>query len=158
MYGTLPAVGAGAAQAWFIAGTLPLIVAGGAHALGTLVDTFRLTYFAPVERSVKPAMEGSDVRLRHMVPGGSKARPSMWRAWLGFNLSHGLGACTFGLMCLLVALDDFQLVERIEGLQALTIAVSAAYFATALRFWFYAPVLITGSAFVCFTISAVLSA
>jgi hypothetical protein len=151
-------VNGGAAQAWFVAGTLPLILGGAVHLVQTLRDTVRPTYFAPTDGSVKTAMDDSDLRLRHMVPGGDRGRPSMWRAWLGFNLSHGLGVLAFGGLCLLIAVHDFALVERIEALEPLAIAFSAAYLAVALRFWFYVPVLITGSATACFTVAALLPA
>ena len=149
---------AGAAQAWFIAGTIPLMLAGALHALYAVIDTVRPTYFAPTEASVKPAMEGTGIRLRRGVPGGNTAKPSMWNAWLGFNISHGLGVFSFGLLCLLIATHDFELVESIEALRPLTIAFSAAYLALSLRFWFYVPALITGSATACFTVATVLSA
>jgi hypothetical protein len=148
----------GAAQAWFIAGTIPLIVAGAAHVFATLVDTVRPTYFTPIDDSVRPAADGTGIRLRRMFARGSGASPSMWRVWLGINISHGLGVCTFGLLCLLVAAEDFDLVGQIDALRPLTIAFSAAFLALALRFWFYGPVLVTGTATVCFTVSAVLSA
>jgi hypothetical protein len=151
------AVNAGTAQAWFIAGTIPLMLAGGLHALYALVDTVRPTFFAPIERSVKPVMEGTGIRLRRKVPGGNPARPSMWSAWLGFNISHGLGVFTFGLLCLLIATHDFQLVERIDAIRPLTIAFSAAYLALSLRFWFYGPAILTGIATACFTVAAMLS-
>ena len=141
-----------AAQAWFVAGTIPLILAGGLHALYSLVDTVRPTYFAPRDRSVQPALEGTRMRF------GGNAAPSMWNAWLGFNISHGLGVFTFGLLCLLIAAQDFTLVERIDALRPLTIAFSAAYLVLSLRFWFYGPAIITGIATACFTIATVLSA
>jgi hypothetical protein len=153
----VPAVNAGAAQAWFIAGTIPPMLAGGLHVLATLLDTVRPTFFAPIEGSVKPVMEGTGIRLRRMFPG-SGAIPSMWRFWLGFNISHGLGAFTFGLLCLLIATHDFELVERIDAIRPLTIAFSAAYLAVSLRFWFYVPAIIAGTATACFTIATVLSA
>ena len=148
----------GAAQAWFIAGTIPLIVFGALHALGTVLDLFRPTFFIPVDRSVAPAMEATSLRLRRGVPGGDRTRPSMWRAWLGFNISHGLGVFTFGLLCLLIATHDFELVERIDAIRPLTMGFSAAYLALSLRFWFYGPALITGTSTACFTIATVLSA
>ena len=82
----------------------------------------------------------------------------MWRVWLGINVSHGLGVMTVGLLCLLIAAHDFRLVSEIGALRPLTIAFSAAYLVLALRFWFWGPVLITGSALTCFTVAAVLSA
>jgi hypothetical protein len=153
----VPAVNAGAAQAWFIAGTIPPMLAGGLHALGALIDTIRPTFFAPIDGSAKPVVEGTGVRLVRML-GGSGARPSMWRMWLGINISHGLGVFTFGFLCLLIATHDFELVQRIEALRPLTIAFSAAYFVLSLRFWFYGPAIVTGISTACFTVAAVLSA
>ncbi len=143
---------ADAAQAWFVAGTIPLIFAGGLHALLALADTARPRYFAPRDRSVKPALEGTRIRF------GGDAAPSMWRAWLGFNISHGLGAFTFGLLCLLITTHNFELVEDIDAIRPLTIACSAAYLALSLRFWFYGPAIINGVATTCFAVAAVLSA
>lgn len=148
---------AGAAQAWFTAGAIVFMVAGGGHALLTVVDAFRPTFFAPIESSVKRVMEGTGIGFRRLFPGDA-ATPSIWRFWLGFNLSHGLGAFTFGLFCLLVAGYDFNLVERIDAIHPLTIAVSATYFAIALRYWFYLVMIVTGAATACFTIATVLSA
>ncbi len=147
----------GAAQAWFIAGASVFMLAGGLHALGALLDTVRPTFFAPIEDSVIPVMESTGMRFRRLFPGDG-ARPSMWRFWLGFNVSHGLGAFTFGLLSLLIAAHDFKLVDSINAIRPLTIAVSAAYLAISLRYWFYAVVIITGAATACFIASAVLSA
>jgi hypothetical protein len=152
-----PTVTASAAQEWFIAGTIPLILAGALHVLGALVDTVRPTFFTPVEGSAKPAAEGTGIRLVRMF-GSSGTRPSMWSVWLGIHITHGLGVLVFGLLCLLIATDDFKLVEQIDVLRPLTIAVSAAYVAVSLRFFFYGPVIITAVATTCFIIAAVLSA
>jgi len=143
---------AGSAQAWFIAGTVPLILAGGLHALYALFDTARPRYFTPIDRSVKPVVEGTGIRLV------GKATPSMWRVWLGINMTHGLGIFAFGLLCLLIAIQDFDTVERIDAIRPLTIAFSGALLAVSLRFFFYGPVIITGIATACFTVAAVLSA
>ena len=157
MYGNVhPAVNTGAAQAWFIAGTIPFMLAGGAHVLATLIDTVRPTFFTPIERSTKPVVEGTGIRLVQMF-GGSGARPSMWRVWLGINITHGLGIFAFGLICLLIATHDFTLVERIDAIRPLTIAFSAALLAVSLRFFFYGPAIITGTATACFTVATVLS-
>jgi hypothetical protein len=142
---------AGDAQAWFIAGTIPLMLAGGLHALLTLTDVIRPRYFAPKDPAVRTAMEDTQMRF------GGAAAPSMWRAWLGFNISHGLGVFTVGLLCLLIASQDFSVIERVDAIRPLTIAFSAAYLLLSLRFWFWGPVLVTGTSTACFTIAAVLS-
>ena len=145
----------GFGQAWFTAGAIVFMLAGGLHALGALLDTVRPTFFAPIEDSVKAEMEGTGMRFRRLFPGDA-ARQSMWRFWLGFNVSHGLGAFTFGLFSLLIAANE--LVDRIDAIRPLTVAVSVAYLAISLRYWFYGVVIITGAATVCFTVAAVLSA
>ena len=148
----MAAVTADAAQAWFVAGAIVFMLAGGLHVLGTLIDTVRPTYFAPIDRSVKPVVEGTGIRLV------GRARPSMWRVWLGIHITHGLGAFTFGLLCLVIATYDFKLVEQIDAIRPLTIAVSAAYLAVCLRFFFYGPTILIGIATACFTVATVLSA
>jgi hypothetical protein len=150
-------VSTSAAQLWFIAGTIPLIVAGGLHVLATLLDTVRPTFFAPIDSSIKPIVDGTGIRLVRMF-GGSGAKPSMWRVWLGVHISHGLGVLTFGLLCLLIAAHDFRLVEQIGAIRPLAIAFSAAYLALSLRFWFWGPAVITGTATACFVVATVLSA
>jgi hypothetical protein len=43
----------------------------------------------------------------------------MWRAWLGFNI------------CLLIATHDFQLVEHIDIIRTLTLALATGCFTVA---------------------------
>jgi hypothetical protein len=154
------AVNQGAAQACFVAGAIVFILAGAGHVALALIDTVRPTYFAPIDRSVKQVVEGTGIRLRQMFPwkGGSRATPSMWRVWLGIHITHGLGAFTFGLLCLLIATYDYKLVEQIDAIRPVTIAVSAAYLAVCLRFFFYGPTILIATATTCFTVAAVLSA
>ncbi len=140
------------AQAWFVAGTAPLILAGGLHALAALRDTFRPTYFDPIDRSVRPIVDGTGIRLV------GKGKPSMWRVWLGVHILFGLGIFTFGLLLLLIAAQDFALVEDIAAIRPIAIAFSAACLVVALRFFFWGPMIITATATVCFTVAAVLSA
>jgi hypothetical protein len=151
-------VTADVAQALFLAGAIVFMLAGGLHVVVTLIDTVRPTYFMPIDGSVKPVVEGTGIRLRRMFPGGSGETPSMWRVWLGIHITHGLGAFTFGLLCLVIATYDFKLVEQIDALRPVTIAVSAAYLAVCLRFFFYGPTVLIATATACFTAATILSA
>ena len=147
---------ASAASTWFAAGSIAFVVAGAIHGLASLIDTVRPRFFAPIEPSVLPALERTGIRFRELFPGGA-GRPSMWRAWLGFNIGHGLGLLAFGALCLLVSVHDFDLVEEIDAMRPLTLAVSAAYLVVSLRFWFYAPTLLLGTGTICFAIATALS-
>jgi hypothetical protein len=132
------------------------MAAGGGHALAAIFDTMRPTFFRPVDESVIGSMETTTFRFRRMWPWADDVHPSMWRLWLGFNISHGLGVFGFGLLCLLLAVHDFSLVEHIHAIRPLTIAFSLSYLVLSLRFWFYVPAIVTGVATVCFTVAAVL--
>ncbi|MGA9876044.1 MAG: hypothetical protein WBQ21_09560 [Solirubrobacteraceae bacterium] len=145
------------ARILFELATAPFILLGGLHALATLIDTCRLTFFAPTKPGLRSEMEASGIRLREMLPNPPGARFSMWRAWLGFNISHGLGAATFGFTMLILALHDSSLVQQISAIEPLTIAVSAVYFLLALRYWFYAPAIGCGLGLGCFIAAAALS-
>lgn len=147
-------MGEGVAEAFFIAGTVPFIVAGAGHALGALIDTRRPTFFKPIDDPVIPAMKGTGLQLRVMFPGSGHERPSMWQAWLGFNISHGIGVASFGLVLLLLALHDFELVEEVGAIQPLSVGVGLAYFLVSIRFWFYGPTIASGIGSACFTIAA----
>jgi hypothetical protein len=142
------------AKTWFIAGTAILMAAGGGHALLTLLDMVRPTLLTPIDDTVRSAMERTGFRFRRLFPGADDVSPSMWRLWLGFNASHGLGVFTFGLVCLLIAVHDYTLVDRIGALQPLTIAFPAVYFVIAVRCWFYVPAAVTIGALGCFTVAA----
>src|SRR4051794_21332254 len=102
-------------QAWFVAGTIPLILGGGLHVLGTLVDTVRPTYFTPVDDATRTAADGTSIRLTQMS-GLGEVRPSMWRVWLGIHISHGLGILAFEVLCLLIVAHDPDLVVSIAAM------------------------------------------
>jgi hypothetical protein len=92
------------------------------------------------------------------LAGGNQAHPSVWSAWLGFNLSHGLGVFTVGLLFLLIASYDFGVVERVDAIRPLALAFALAYLVLSLRFWFWGPVAITATASACFTTAIALPA
>lgn len=83
-------------------------------------------------------------------------RMSMWRAWLGFNITHGLGLIFFGLTVLLIGIHDFGLIRAVPPLLPVIAVVSATYCVLSLRFFFWAPTVATGVATTCFLVAMVL--
>ncbi len=137
------------ARLLFQLGTLPFIVAGLFHALAALADVVHPRTFAPVNNGVREAMAATGFGLTE--------RTSMWLAWLGFNISHGMGACCFGTMLLLISRHDFALVLSMKPLLPLALGVSLAYLALALRFWFYLPAVGSGLGAACFALAYALT-
>lgn len=98
-----------------------------------LVYTFRGPKLAPRSVDVRAAMESDS-------PGIS-GETTMWRAWLGFNASHSLGALLFGLVYAYLALIHPQLLFASEFLSAVGFAMLTALLILAKRYWFRIPFL-----------------
>lgn len=115
---------------------------GAGHALLSVVDVFRPTRFAPMDDSVRTAMEATGVRF-------TRGRANMWDAWLGFNISHGLGVFLFGAATAWLGWD-LNSVEVARSVLAIPIVIGLVYFTLSVRFWFYAPAVGSGVATACF--------
>ena len=69
----------------------------------------------------------------------------MWRAWVGFNFSHSLGAVVFGAGCITAGL---LLTPGAIPRAALLVpvVVSALYLVMATKYWFRIPAIGAGIA------------
>ena len=132
------------ARLLFQVATLPFVVLGLAHIFLTLMG--RLD---PVDDQVRQSMSQAPLKFT--------SKMSMWRSWLGFNLSHGLGVLFFGLIFLLIATYDFQVILKLNFLMPLAVIVSTAYLILALRFWFYAPAIGIAIGLIFFVLSYALA-
>jgi hypothetical protein len=101
---------------------------GALHAVYMLMDLRRPRRLVPGDPSLIAAMTGSRVRL-------AGDATDMWRAWIGFNLSHSLGALLFGA----AAIAWPAVAAGHDALAWLPAAVAALYMAIGLRFWFSVP-------------------
>lgn len=116
----------------FLAGALPFVVLGLAHALATPRAPGERKGLSPADRALPAAMAASSLRLTR--------RTDMWRAWVGFNFSHSLGALLFGGFVMLAGRS--QAVFDLEGAVFAPAAalVSGAYLALAVKYWFRTPI------------------
>ena len=118
-------------QYLLIAGGTIFAILGLLHAVYTICDIYRPRYLAPRDPTVIEQMASSGVRL-------ARGRTNMWDAWLGFNLSHSLGAVMFGLFCVGAGVFARSLaVPRVALL--IPVLVGVIYFLLAIRFWFRTP-------------------
>ncbi len=114
-----------------IAGGTVFSILGLLHAIYTLGDVYRPRHLAPVDQAVVHQMASTGVRL-------ARGRTNMWDAWLGFNLSHGLGAVIFGLVCVGAGFFARELALP-KVILLVPVLVGAIYFLLAIRFWFRVP-------------------
>jgi hypothetical protein len=129
-------------------GAALFIAMGAVHGLFTLRDVFDPKAFTPTDGSVRQAMQGAKLAFNR--------RANVWLAWLGFNLSHSLGLLVFGGVALMLGWRHFGVFADSLVVQALTILVAACYFVLSVRFWFWGPALGSGTALLCFLLSAFL--
>lgn len=98
--------------------------------LGTLhlVYTFFTDRFQPHDRAVARAMEGTWPRLTKNT--------TLWKAWIGFNASHGTGAMFFGFMIGFAAVLNLRLYAGSQIIQIVMLANSLFYLWLARKYWF----------------------
>ena len=110
----------------WVAGAVPFIVLGTIH----LLYTFFTNRFS--SRTI-----ALDEQMKNAHPVLTK-ETTMWKAWIGFNGSHSLGAIYFGVINLFFPLYDFGIVQSPFFL-LLNISSVSFYVWLAKRYWFSTP-------------------
>lgn len=132
----------------FLLGALPFLVLGAAHALATPLTTGEDKGLSPRDRAYRQGMAGQTVLLTR--------RTNLWLAWVGFNLSHSLGAVLFGVVVLLIGRSPAAFTANSAAFVPLAIVVTGLYLAIGLRYWFRTPIVGIILSSVCFVSSGVL--
>ena len=127
----------------FLAGALPFLVLGVAHALVTPLAVGDRKGLSPSDPSLARSMAESRLRLTK--------RTDMWLAWVGFNLSHSLGAVAFALFVLVLGRNTASFETNAALGLPLAFLVSAAYLALGVKYWFRTPILGCAFSFACFS-------
>jgi len=114
-----------------------------------LVYTFwgpKLTPRDPVLRS----------RMSEVSPVITK-ETTMWRAWVGFNASHSMGAILFGLIYGFLAIVHSQLLFQSPFLLVVGLAMVGGFFALGKVYWFSIPFTGIGISLACYVASIIMS-
>lgn len=131
----------------FLVGALPMLVLGIAHAVATPLSRTARKGLTPRDPALIDAMAGSHVLLTRRI--------DVWRAWVGFNLSHSLGVVLFAVVVLAVGrnADTFQAEGPV--FLPLAVVVSGAYMLIGVRYWFRTPIAGCALSFGCFLAASV---
>src|SRR5687767_14475635 len=132
----------------FLAGALPFIVLGLAHAVATPHTPAQARGLSPRDPALRDAMSHDNVLLTR--------RTTVWLAWVGFNLSHSLGAVLFGAVIVLIGRSPASFEAQANVFLPLAVLVSATYLVLGIRYWFRTPIMGISLASVCFVASWVL--
>jgi hypothetical protein len=129
----------------FLAGALPILFLGVMHVTATPLALDRPKGLSPRDPGVAEAMTRTTLLLTRRV--------DVWRAWIGFNLSHSLGAILLGVVVLLVGRSQASFAAQAPVFVPLAVLVSGAYVAIGARYWFRSPVIGCSLSFVLFLCS-----
>ena len=126
----------------FLAGGLVMLLLGTIHVVLTPQHPGERKGLSPVEPAIAESMARAGVRLSD--------RMDMWRAWVGFNLSHSLGVSLLGVTVLLVGRTSTSFAGNAAVFLPLAVMVSFAYLGLAVVYWYRAPVVGVGLAVALF--------
>jgi hypothetical protein len=112
---------------FFLAGASIFGLLGIVHVL----YTFFSRKFLARDPVVVDAMKGTSSRISRGT--------TMWRAWIGFNTSHSLGAMLLSAFYLLLVGQHMDVLARSSSFAVLPVIASAAYLLLAQRYWFAVP-------------------
>jgi hypothetical protein len=116
----------------FLAGSVPFLVLGTAHALLTPRSTDRPRPLSPADTPLAEAMARTPLRLTR--------RTDMWRAWVGFNFSHSLGVLLLGVVVVIVGRSEASFVRDGPFFVPLALAAALVYAVLAVNYWFRTPI------------------
>jgi hypothetical protein len=116
-----------------IARALVTLSAAILFALGSihLVYTFRGPKLTPRD----PALQA---RMREVSPVISR-ETTMWKTWIGFNASHGLGALLFGLVYGYLAVAQSVFLFQSVFLLSVGFCILLSYLVLGKVYWFRVP-------------------
>lgn len=116
------------------AGAALFLLLGIGHAVFTLQSS-------PTGGPMMPT--NPDVRAAMTVSGGLGLAPdiesNMFKAWIGFNLSHSLGVIAVAAVILVQILDDFATAVSEPWFLVVAFAAPAIYLVLAVKYWFDKP-------------------
>ncbi len=115
------------ATACWVAGSGIMLTLGSIH----LYYTFFSDKFRPAKDELHAMMQQTPMRLTR--------RTTLWKAWMGFNASHSIGAIYIGVINVFLALRFPDLLRGSVFLYAFNIAVIGFYLWVARKYWFKAP-------------------
>ena len=117
----------------YLAGALPFLVLGIAHAMATPRRPGDAKGLSPSDPQLAEAMTRSGLRLTR--------RTDMWRAWVGFNLSHSLGILVFATFVWVTGRSASAFGREANIGIPVAIVVAAGYLWLARRYWFRTPLI-----------------
>ena len=98
-----------------------------------LAYTFFTDQLTPVDGQLESAMKHVAVRISRET--------TMWKTWVGFNVSHSMGLMLFGLIYGYLTLYRWDVLQKSYFLAGVGLVVLVSYVVLARVFWFSDPLI-----------------
>ncbi len=132
------------AQVLIIIGASIFGILGAMH----LLYTFFTDKFNAYDSSVTAAMKGTSPILTKET--------SIWKAWVGFNASHSLGAILIAGVYIPLSVSNFNVIQQSIWFSFLPVIIGLSYLILAKIYWFKIPLIGVSISTVCFVLAAAL--
>jgi hypothetical protein len=113
-----------------------------------LLYTFASNKFEAYDISATQAMKNTSPKLTKET--------TIWKAWIGFNASHSLGAMYIAIIYISLVSMYFEVIEQSLLLSLLPVLIGLSYLVLAKKYWFSSPFIGILIATVCFIGAAIL--
>ena len=126
----------------YIAGCIPFLVLGLLHTIYTIADTYNPKRLIPYKSGVMGLMKESTLAITKET--------DMWRAWVGFNISHGVGILLFSATYLYFSILHATFLESSLFLLLVAPIIALTYLVLSIKYWFRVPAVGSAIGLLCF--------
>ncbi|MCZ4320415.1 LIC_13387 family protein [Pseudomonas anguilliseptica] len=130
----------------YIAGCIPFLALGLLHTVYTIADTYNPKKLIPYRLGVMELMEESTLAITKET--------NMWRAWVGFNISHGIGILFFSATYLYLSISYTSYLESSLFFMSAAPIMSLTYLVLSKKYWFSIPTIGSAIGLLCFCAGA----
>jgi hypothetical protein len=147
----------GRGMTFFKTGAWILTIAGFAHALIAVSDTWILGAFSPVDGTAVKHLKTTTLGIAAFMHGdGTSVFDSAWGAYIGFAIAVGILTAFLGLLFIMISKDVVLLDRRFSVVPLLAVIVSGVMTVIGIFFYFFFPTLILSAGFICFLLAYLL--
>ena len=120
-----------------------LLYLGSVHLAYTLLSH----QFSPADRQLETSMKQVAPRI--------SSEMTMWKAWVGFNLSHSMGLLLFGLIYGYMVVYRWEVLRTSYFLAGTGLLMLVGYVVLARIFWFTTPLIAVSAATLLYVVGFV---
>lgn len=128
-----------------------LVALSAAIILALGVIHLAYTFWGPKLTPRDPALQTSMIEITPVIT----RETTMWKAWIGFNASHSLGAILFGLVYGYLALLHPGFLFQSRFLLVVGFALLGSYSLLGKIYWFSVPFTSTLVALACYSVGVI---